>query len=92
MSNRPHRSRSQWQDLLNDFASMDISAREFCNDRDLGYASFLRWRRLLSEQTSKPAAPFVDLSSLATTASAGRSGWNVTLDLGDGVILQLERR
>lgn len=92
MPNRPYRSRSEWQDLLNEFASLDVSAQQFCNERGLGYASFIRWRKLLSSRTNKPAASFVDLSSLAAPASDAGSTWNITLDLGDGVVLQLERR
>ena len=92
MPNRPYRSRSEWQDLLNEFASLDMSAQQFCSERGLGYASFVRWRKLLSSHTNKPAASFVDLSSLTAAASDTRSPWHITLDLGGGVVLQLERR
>ncbi len=92
MPYRPRHSRAEWQALIDEFTGLDVSARQFCAERNLGYASFLRWRRLLSESVTDlepPAPAFVDLSSLAASPQA--AGWRITLDLGQGVVLHLER-
>lgn len=89
------RSRQQWQVLVDQWQQSDQSAKQFCDEQLLGYASFCQWRKRLSQtETAKPAArqapdtSFLDLTSLGT-GSAGR--WNIVLSLGNGVELTLSQ-
>ena len=93
----PRRSAEQWQALIEQWQQSGQSAKAFCREHDLGYASFCQWRKRLAsaneptrssgQGAQEPA--FVDLASLA---SSGAGGWDIVLSLGDGVELRLSRR
>lgn len=92
----PRRSAEQWQALVEQWQQSGQSAKDFCRERQLGYASFCQWRKRLAgpqaassagDHSEEPA--FVDLASLASS-SAG--GWDIVLSLGDGVELRLSQR
>lgn len=89
------RSADQWQALLEQFAQSGLSAKRFCQEHQVGYASFCQWRRRLSNEDaaqvtySKPEAEFLDLSALGMASK--ESGWQIVLSLGGGVELRLSR-
>jgi len=89
------RSSEQWQEMIHSQQQSGLSARAFCELRELGYASFCNWRKRLSVTTnqqgnnrSAPDAGFIDLSTLADSQ---QPGWQITLKLGDGVELSLSK-
>lgn len=94
-SSRPRRSAQQWQVLLHEWQTSAMSAKQFCSERGIGYASFCQWRKRLSapdrnieqEQEADPA--FIDL---ATLSSGSSPGWEIVLSLGNGVELKLSQR
>jgi transposase-like protein len=95
-SRAPRRSAEQWQALVEQWQQSGQSAKDFCREHGLGYASFCQWRKRLAgaeaasgagERSQEPA--FVDLASLA---SSGGGGWDIVLSLGDGLELRLSRR
>ena len=69
MAYRPHRSARQWQRLVDRQARSSKSAREFCVDQNIGYASFIQWRSrladsgLLTSLILDNAPKFIELSS-----------------------------
>ena len=88
------RTQAQWQKLIDDQARSGLSAKQYCQQNALGYASFCKWRQRLSsplrsaqEPATEPA--FVDLSALQ---QATEPGWHITLKLGNGVELVLSQR
>jgi putative transposase len=88
------RTPTQWQTLVEQWQQSGQSARRFCEEQSLGYASFCQWRKRLVRE-SLPAAPqqdsatsFIDLASLA---SASNGGWTIVLSLGNGVELKLSQ-
>lgn len=92
----PRRSAERWQALVAQWQQSGQSAKDFCRDHDLGYASFCQWRKRLAgaeagsgagERSEEPA--FVDLASLASSRGGG---WDIVLSLGDGVELRLSQR
>ncbi|MFA5627761.1 MAG: transposase [Thiohalomonadaceae bacterium] len=88
---RKHRTPDQWQTLIDQQLDSGLSAVQFCNQHDIGYASFYNWRKRLST-TAAPESEetgFLDLSSLM----AGTTGpaWNIVLSLGNGVELRLSQ-
>ena len=42
--------RLYWQDQFNLYESSGLSSRQFCKEMELGYQTFLNWRRRLSEE------------------------------------------
>lgn len=85
------RSLEQWQALIDQWQDSGLSARQFCSEQAVGYASFCAWRRRRAEISvaSEPDARFIDLGAFSEGLSA--SGWNIVLSLGDGIELRLSR-
>lgn len=81
---------AEWQAILEEYRASGVSARQFCTDKGLGYASFLNWRKRLAEDSNTDPVSFIDLSSLSQPA--GTSSWHIELELGDGMTLRLDRR
>jgi hypothetical protein len=92
---RVHRSPEQWQSLVDQFEQSDLSQRAFCQQKRLAYGTFSRWRRRLlarnaeSDEQSNPA--FVELLGSGTQGNHN-SGWDVELQLGEGITLRLRRQ
>ena len=81
------RSRAQWQKLLADYDQRTVTRRAFCAQAGVSPSTLDYWRRKLRGEGSGPAG-FIEL---ADGGDAGRSGWEVELALGDGVVLRLAR-
>lgn len=95
---RKHRSAEQWQYLIDQQRDSGLSVNIFCEKHDIGYASFCKWRKRLSDQlfndNNQPRAEkadFLDLSALMRQATPSASGWNIVLSLGNGVELRLSQ-
>ena len=90
------RNEAAWRSLLSRFEPSGLSVSAFCRRELVSAASFYRWRRLLSDgrdsngdRGTVPA--FVDLGALNSAAQTARPLIDLTLDLGDGLILHLVR-
>jgi len=87
------RSAEQWQELIDEQADSGLSQRVFCQQKRLSLSTFSLWKRRLAgsepEQTgeSQDPSPWIDLGDLGS----GKSGWDIELDLGDGICLRLRR-
>ena len=46
---RPRRSQSQWQTLIEAQQASGQSATDYCETHDIGYVSFCKWRKRLSQ-------------------------------------------
>lgn len=91
---KKHRTPEQWQALINQQRDSGLSAVRFCEQQDIGYASFCNWRKRLSaepvdECTGPEETGFLDLSSLMGSSSG--PGWHIVLSLGNGVELRLSQ-
>ena len=92
----PRRSAAQWQALVEQWQHSGQSAKQFCHERELGYASFCQWRKRLMQESraevgsgqEDPEPSFIDLSSLEGSRA---KGWHIVLRLGDGVELTLSQ-
>lgn len=94
--------RKAWRALLAQFADSGLTVAAFCRREAVGTASFYRWRSQLEPASAvaarspvAPASPgttadFVDLGPLLTTGSAP-ARFELRLDLGGGLVLQLRR-
>ena len=92
----PRRSAEQWQVLINQWQHSDQSAKQFCKEQSLGYASFCQWRKRLAKaddqalttERSASEPSFIDLASLGASQPGG---WHIVLSLGGGVELTLSQ-
>lgn len=87
------RTPDQWKAVVEQWQQSDQSARQFCEEHSLGYASFCQWRKRLTKDLPASSqqdsgASFIDLASLA---SASGGGWQIVLSLGNGVELKLSQ-
>jgi hypothetical protein len=76
--------------LIDEHADGDVTQAAFCQAKKLSLASFQNWkRRLAAEAPALPSAePWLELGALAEHRP---SGWDIELDLGDGLSLRLRR-
>ena len=90
---RPRRTAEQWRSLIAEQAESGLSQAAFCKRERLALSTFSLWKRRLSEpdelavRQDEDPATWIDLGQLTSS----RSGWNIELDLGDGVCLRLRR-
>ena len=96
MTQYTRRSPEQWQALVLQWQESGLSAPQFCEQNEVGYASFCNWRKRLSTQDSPVEktsyeAPFIDLQSLTSDSADNAKGWNIVLSLGNGVELRLSQ-
>ena len=99
---RQRRSGSAWRELVARQEQSGLTVTEFCEQEGLKAASLYGWRvRLRQQRTGTKSSPtisskadvrksaeeFIDLGAIG----ASRSRFEVRLDLGGGVLLQLVR-
>ena len=90
---RPRRTAEQWRSLIAEQAESGLSQQAFCKRKRLSLSTFALWKRRLSESgkaaliQSEDQASWIELGQLASA----RAGWDIELDLGDGVCLRLRR-
>ena len=90
---RSRRSPDQWRALIAEQKEGNLRQAAFCAQHGVSVASFQYWKRRVAEVTSPSdaPAPWVELSR-AVSDSHVSGGWELELELGDGVILRLKRR
>jgi len=90
---RTRRTAAQWRTLMDEHAESGMSQEAFCKHKQLALSTFANWKRRLASQPdaqdegAPPPSTWIDLGSLG----AERSGWDIELDLGDGICLRLRR-
>jgi len=86
---RIRRSADQWSSVLSDQRASGLSQVEFCKREGVALSTFARWRQRLSgvDQPTSGDERWIELSDLPGT----RAGWDIELDLGDGICLRLRR-
>ena len=76
----PRRGAEEWRELLADFDLHEGTKAEFCRHRGISPGSLSYWRGKCG------TAGFVRIE-----APALAPGWDVELELGDGMVLRLRR-
>lgn len=90
---RTRRSADQWRKLIAEQAGSGLSQEDFCKQKHLALSTFASWKRRLGSEPAVENGPasasssWIDLGSLG----ARSSGWDIELDLGDGICLRLRR-
>ena len=86
MSQSTRRTPEQWQALVDQWQHSGQSMARFCEEHNIGYASFCHWRKRLAGEQAAPLkreVSFIDLGALSS--SGGQHSWNIVLSLGNGV-------
>jgi len=94
----PRYPAEQWQVWIDEQSRSGLSQRVFCEQKGLSKSSFQLWKRRLASGTSLPPQSsatetplFAPVSVSTTEASGGEvRGWEIELDLGDGVCLYFQ--
>jgi transposase-like protein len=93
--------RAQWQARLRRFERSGQSVAEFCKAESISAWSLYDWRRKLRASRHAPAADFVDAGTMRVTLPQADgaakdveppSGFEVRIELGGGMVLQILRR
>lgn len=95
-THRIRRSAKQWQELIEEQARSGLSQAAFCKQEQLALSTFANWKRRLSgkarvaacDEPESAASPWIDLGAV----TGSEPGWDIELDLGDGICLRLRRR
>jgi putative transposase len=84
------RSATQWARLVAEQAESGLSQRAFCARRRIAYGSFCGWRRKLQGESpsTRDETAFLEVEVQPDL----EAGWDVELDLGEGVVLRMRRR
>ena len=81
------RDREEWQRLITQQQSSHLSQKAYCQEHGLGLSTFQYWKRKLRTAglpvTWLELPPAVDGSLVA--------GWDIELELGNGVCLRLKQ-
>ena len=86
---RSRRSHAEWQQLIDEQKDSGLGQAEFCTQRAISQKRFGHWkRRLQKAQNDKTDNHWLELPSVPTTSS---SGWEIELDLGQGLRLRLRQ-
>jgi hypothetical protein len=98
---------SHWQQIISEFQQSGQSGTAFCKTRDLVYANFCYWKKLLSVsqkkefkkktfQQKKLTDTLPDFMEILTVPQASTSSssqeWQIVLKLGNGVELCLSQQ
>ena len=91
---RRFRRKAEWQSLLSEYASSELSQKGFCELHQLSMSSFYQWKKKLSIEPVGDT-DFIDISaqvhddSLNLVEPAKPSGYQIELELGFGIILRV---
>ena len=85
---RIRRAASEWSSLITEQADSGLSQRAFCASKGVSLSSFCAARRRLAMPT--PVTRLDDFLAIPVD-SVPASGWEVELDLGEGVVLRMRR-
>jgi len=95
MGKRTRRSEQEWKQIIDEHGRSGQSVQAYCESKAIGVASFYQWRRRLRDSKSlkKPSkGSFIEMGQIRTPGSVSdASSWTITLDLGDGLKLVLQR-
>ena len=92
------RSKIEWRQLIDEQAASGLSQKAFCDQRGIPLATFGYWKRKLrAEPPSTPTGSGTDTVSLAdwielpTRGLVSDGGWQIELELGNGLCLRLRQ-
>ena len=91
---RTRHSREQWQHWIDEQQTSGLSVTAFCEQKGISQKRLRHWKRRLRQRTSpiKAESAHRDDWIELPLASIDPRGWDIELDLGQGLCLRLRRR
>lgn len=90
---RRRRSASEWSSIISDFHESGLSTQAFCNRAGIALSTFSKWRQRQGDEATSTPTRFVAVNGVAPVdQTPSSSGWDLELDLGDGMTLRLRRQ
>jgi len=95
-TDKSRRTPEQWRRLIEQQRAGHRSAKAFCQEQGIAYATFLYHKRKLAKSSPEPGAlppapvgegGFIEVRG----PEAGGRPWDVELALGDGIVLRIRR-
>jgi hypothetical protein len=93
------RTPAQWQVLIAEFESGDLTARAFCNKHQIAVSGLHKWRHHFSQTTC--SSGFIDIGAQinssalqplpASPIESDSTRWQIELDIGHGMRLRVYR-
>jgi len=87
---RTYRNREQWQSLIKQWQQSGLSATAFCDQQALGYASFCKWRKQLTEGEPPAAVSSPEFISLSPVPPVNESKSQLHLRIGAWLELRIQ--
>ncbi len=85
------RGQEEWQHLITQQQSSQLSQRAYCQEHGLGLSTFQYWKRKLESAGIPVASPDTWLELPSAVDGSLVAGWDVELELGNGVCLRLKQ-
>ena len=91
------RSRAEWQALIDGQAASGLSQKAFCRQQGVPLATFGYWKRKLRAEAAgqveekNQTASLEGWIELPVRGATSGSGWQIELDLGNGLCLRLRQ-
>ena len=91
---RPRKSREQWAELIEQQQQSGLTILDFCQQHDVGFASFGKWKRRLSPTTERSTRPnshaaFTEVDLKLPPTPVLQGGATITLSIGSGMTLTI---
>lgn len=92
VNRRVRRSRDEWEQILSDFRSSNLTQQAFCKQNGISTVSLSKWRKRLP--ADNPSAGFIPVqlspdANSPTHIPGGVANVSVRLELGNGVVLHV---
>ncbi len=89
------RTKTQWKELLEEFASSGLTKSAFCKRHQIASSSLHKWLKYFEGKSA--GAEFIDITEPLAKATSplpapkNDSQWQVELELGAGVVLRMRK-
>jgi len=91
---QPRRTQSQWAQIIEQQSQSGLTIRAFCDQNDIGFASFGKWKRRLANETPRematPAFQPIAIEESVGGKSPDYDKTSVTLTLGSHITLSIQ--
>ncbi len=84
------RTRREWEQFIRQCDDSGLSAKQFCRQEGLAYASFIYWRGVIRKEPPTDVSAFVEIGAVgANDKPLSSQQWAVELSLGNGMVLRI---
>ena len=85
------RGQEEWQHLITQQQSSQLSQKAYCQERGLGLSTFQYWKRKLTTTGLSVSQSDTWLELPSAVDGSPDTSWDVELELGNGICLRLKQ-